>query len=146
MELRKSESQSCSLSKFQMWLIRCYYQCGYNTCYLLVQWKPISIISCLVGVTSVCNANGLGTNTCNCWSVIRCKDFRIISRCQRGNGIFATTISNVSVTVPPLLSLAVTVIEIVPTSEFDGVPLKVRVVGLKISQVGNEAPPFNWAE
>ena len=58
----------------------------------------------------------------------------------------ATTMLKVSETVPPLPSLAVTSIEIVPISEFDGVPLKVRVRGSKLSQAGNAPPPFNWAE
>nr|WP_264035394.1 hypothetical protein [Mycolicibacterium aurum] len=49
---------------------------------------------------------------------------------------FATARANVSVTLAPDGSVAVTVTETVPTSMLVGVPVKVRVVGLKVSQLG----------
>ena len=55
----------------------------------------------------------------------------------------ATVKVNVSVTVPPLPSSAVTSIEIVPILAFRGVPLNVRVAASKLSHAGNAPPPFN---
>ena len=54
-----------------------------------------------------------------------------------------TTMSKLSETVPPLPSLAVTFTVRVPTSPDAGVPLKVRVAGAKVNQVGRALPsPF----
>ncbi len=58
---------------------------------------------------------------------------------------FATTTLNVSVTVPPLPSSAITSMEIVPTSSFAGVPLNVRVAASKLNHAGNAPPPANCA-
>ena len=44
------------------------------------------------------------------------------------------TISKLSLMMPPLPSSAVTVTVVVPTSAFNGVPVKVRVAALKLSQ------------
>ncbi len=60
--------------------------------------------------------------------------------------VLATTMSKVSVTVPPLPSLAITSIDTVPTLAFEGVPLKVRVAALKLNQPGSEPPPASCAE
>jgi len=48
-----------------------------------------------------------------------------------------TSISNTSDTVPPLPSSAVTFTVNVPTSPAWGVPLKVRLPAVKVSQPGN---------
>ena len=48
--------------------------------------------------------------------------------------------SNSSLTDPPLLSLAVTFTDTVPTSAACGVPEKVRVSAAKDSHVGSVAP------
>ena len=50
---------------------------------------------------------------------------------------------NVSVTVPPLPSLAVTLMLMVPTSPLAGLPLKVRVAALKLNQAGKAPPPVS---
>ncbi len=50
---------------------------------------------------------------------------------------FVTVSTNESVAVALLPSLAVTVIVSVPTSALAGVPLKVRVAALKLSQLGS---------
>ena len=49
-------------------------------------------------------------------------------------------IVNVSDTLSKLLSVAVIMTSIAPTSEFVGVPLKVRVVALKSSHEGRATP------
>ena len=49
------------------------------------------------------------------------------------------TMSKVSLTDPPLPSLAVTFTETVPTSASCGVPPKVRVVAVKVSHKGSVA-------
>ena len=50
--------------------------------------------------------------------------------------VLATTMSNVSLAVALLPSVAVTVIETVPTFAFSGVPENVRVPALKLNQPG----------
>ena len=47
---------------------------------------------------------------------------------------------NSSLTEPPLPSLAVTFTATVPTSAVAGMPEKVRVVAVKVSQVGSALP------
>ena len=59
--------------------------------------------------------------------------------------VLATTMSKVSLTVPPWPSLAVTFTCRVPTSAFSGVPLNLRVVASKLSQLGNAEPSSNVA-
>ena len=54
----------------------------------------------------------------------------VVSQC-------VTTMSKVSLTDPPLPSLAVTFTAIVPTSAVAGVPAKVRVLSVKASHVGS---------
>ena len=56
-----------------------------------------------------------------------------------------TTISKVSLTLPPLPSLAVTSMLSVPASALPGVPLKVRVTGSKLSHAGRRPPPASCA-
>ena len=51
-----------------------------------------------------------------------------------------------SLTVAPALSVAVTAIFRLPTSLLVGVPLKVRVVELKVNQLGKAFPFSNVAE
>ncbi len=53
--------------------------------------------------------------------------------------------SNVSSMLPPLPSLAVTFIEIVPTSPSSGTPLNVRVPALKLNHGGSGLPFANVA-
>ncbi len=60
--------------------------------------------------------------------------------------VSATVRVKLSVTVPPLPSLAVTSMVIIPTSPSAGVPLKVRVTASKLSQAGNAPPPASCAE
>ena len=55
-------------------------------------------------------------------------------------GAALTVMSNSSLTDPPLPSLAVTFTDTVPTSEAAGVPAKVRVLSVKVSQVGSAVP------
>lgn len=57
-----------------------------------------------------------------------------------------TSSKNVSVTLAPELSVAPTSIARLPTSEFVGVPLKVRVRELNVSQSGKLLPFFSFAE
>ena len=52
----------------------------------------------------------------------------------------STVMAKVSLTVAPALSVAVTLTFKLPTSPLSGVPLKVRVLGLKLNQVGNGLP------
>ncbi len=59
---------------------------------------------------------------------------------------FATTMSKVFATVPPLPSSAITSMDTVPTSPFAGVPLKVLVMESKFNHVGNAPPPASCAE
>ena len=54
--------------------------------------------------------------------------------------VAATVISKVSLTDPPLPSLAVTFTATVPTSAVAGVPAKVRVLSVKASHVGSSMP------
>ena len=63
-----------------------------------------------------------------------------------GAFVFITLISNVSDTVRPKESRAVTVILIFPSSPLEGVPEKVRVDVLKVSQEGRGSPPSSVAE
>ena len=56
-----------------------------------------------------------------------------------GRLLALATMSKVSLTDPPLPSLAVTFTETVPTSATCGIPEKVRVVGVKVSHVGSPA-------
>ena len=55
-------------------------------------------------------------------------------------GARLTLMSKVSLTEPPLPSLAVTFTDSVPASEAVGVPAKVRVESVKPSQVGSAVP------
>ncbi|MNI61253.1 hypothetical protein D3C73_1165140 [compost metagenome] len=48
-------------------------------------------------------------------------------------------------TCAPAVSVAVTLTTTVPTSLFPGVPLNVRVAGLKVSQLGKLLPPASVA-
>ena len=57
----------------------------------------------------------------------------------------STVMAKVSLTVAPALSVVVTLTLRLPTSLLSGVPLKVRVVGLKVNQVGNGLPSANVA-
>ena len=57
----------------------------------------------------------------------------------------ATLITKVSLTEALEPSVAVTFTEMEPTSPFRGVPLKVRVWELKLSQDGRAAPPARVA-
>ena len=57
-----------------------------------------------------------------------------------GNGI-----TNVSVIVPPLPSLAITSMETAPTKVLVGMPLKVRVAESKLNHAGNAPPPASCA-
>ena len=54
--------------------------------------------------------------------------------------VLATVTVNSSLTEALLPSVAVTLTVIVPTSPLAGVPLKVRVAGLKLSQLGSALP------
>ena len=56
-----------------------------------------------------------------------------------------TTMSKVSLTLPPLPSLAITSMLNVPASALPGVPLKVRVAVSKLSQAGRAPPPASCA-
>ncbi len=56
-----------------------------------------------------------------------------------------TTMSKVSLTLPPLPSLAITSMLSVPTLALPGVPLKVRVAASKLSQAGSAPPPASCA-
>ena len=60
--------------------------------------------------------------------------------------VLATLILNVSNTVALLASVAMTLTLIEPTSPLTGVPLKTRVVVLKLNQLGNALPSANVAE
>ena len=55
-------------------------------------------------------------------------------------GAVTTAMSKVSLTVPPLLSSAVTLTDTVPTSAAAGVPEKVRVEAVNVSQAGSAVP------
>ena len=55
-------------------------------------------------------------------------------------GVVATWMWKSSVTVPPLPSSAVTLTVTVPVSPDWGVPEKVRVLAVKLSQVGKAVP------
>ena len=46
----------------------------------------------------------------------------------------------------PIASVATTLIATVPTLAFTGVPLKLRVAALKLSQAGSASPLASWAE
>ena len=63
-----------------------------------------------------------------------------------GGALGFTARSNVSETVASLVSVAVTRIEMMSTSEGAGVPLKVRVPGSKLSHAGSGEPSANAAE
>ena len=54
--------------------------------------------------------------------------------------VLATEITKVSLTAALELSVAVTLMEMEPTSPLRGVPEKVRVLALKLSQEGREVP------
>jgi len=54
--------------------------------------------------------------------------------------MFSTVSANVLLMLAPAASVAVTLTEIVPTSPFAGVPVKVRVVASKLSQAGRALP------
>ena len=60
--------------------------------------------------------------------------------------VLLTVSSKVSLTVPPLPSSAVTAILKIPTSSLVGVPLKVAVLALKLSQLGKGEPSARVAE
>ena len=53
---------------------------------------------------------------------------------------FWTAIAKISLTFAPALSVAVTLTFKLPTLSLVGVPLKVRVVGLKLNQLGKALP------
>ena len=59
---------------------------------------------------------------------------------------FCTLIVNVSLTDAPVLSVAATLTFRFPTLSLVGVPLKVRVVELKVNQFGKALPFSNVAE
>ena len=59
---------------------------------------------------------------------------------------FSTVIVKISLTVAPALSVAVTLTFKFPTLSLVGVPLKVRVVELKVNQLGKALPFSNVAE
>jgi len=59
---------------------------------------------------------------------------------------FCTLIVNVSVAIAPVLSVAATLTFRFPTLSLVGVPEKVRVVGLKVNQLGKALPFSNVAE
>ena len=60
--------------------------------------------------------------------------------------IFLTAIAKISLADVPALSVAVTLTFKFPTLSLVGVPLKVRVVGLKVNQFGKALPFSNVAE
>ena len=59
---------------------------------------------------------------------------------------FSTVIVKISLTVAPAVSVAIALIFRFPTLSLVGVPLKVRVVGLKVNQLGKALPFSNVAE
>ena len=54
--------------------------------------------------------------------------------------VFVIVIANTSEIVSEDVSVAVTIMAIVPTSLLAGVPLKVRMTGVKVNQAGNISP------
>ena len=59
---------------------------------------------------------------------------------------FSTAITKISLTDAPALSVAATLTFKFPTLSLVGVPLKVRVVGLKVNQLGKALPFSKVAE
>jgi hypothetical protein len=59
---------------------------------------------------------------------------------------FSTVIVKLSLTVTPALSVAIALTLKFPTLSLFGVPLKVRVVGLKVNQFGKALPFSKVAE
>ena len=59
---------------------------------------------------------------------------------------FSTAIAKISLADVPALSVAVTLTFRLPTLSLLGVPLKVRVVELKVNQLGKASPFSNVAE
>ena len=120
----------------------------------LVVWAKVSVPFETLKVTSIFVAAPASISAIWIWlplAELNTNDTFLLVDCAPGT-VFsgasltpATTISKVSVTVPPLPSLAITSIDTVPTKSLVGVPLNVRVPALKLNHAGNAPPPASCA-